>query len=133
MRVESTQASDVQVVMGGELRDWEGWLLGIAEEALCSLKEGQLLLVLGGFGGCAGALAGFLVDPDAEWPLALRIDAAAADRTFSLLCKSEGAREQAERRFAALQGTMVIRRAKLHGQEEWPFPSVHLVQVQRLL
>lgn len=57
MRAAMTQAVDGRVVLGGRVTGYQGRMPGIAEEALCSLRAGQPLFVLGGFGGCAGDIA----------------------------------------------------------------------------
>ena len=44
---------DARVVLGGKVEDYKGCMPGIAEEALISLRAGQPLFLLGGFGGCA--------------------------------------------------------------------------------
>ena len=57
MRMVMTQAVDGRVVLGGRVTGYQGRMPGIAEEALYSLRAGQPLFVLGGFGGCAGDIA----------------------------------------------------------------------------
>lgn len=46
-----------RVAMGGKLRGFSGRYPGIVEEALTFLSQGKPLFLLGGFGGCAAAVA----------------------------------------------------------------------------
>lgn len=57
MRAAMTRVVDARVVLGGRVTGYQGRMPGIAEEALCSLRTGQPLFVLGGFGGCARDIA----------------------------------------------------------------------------
>lgn len=57
MRLKMTNASDVQVVLGGRVEGYKGRMPGIGEEALCTLEAGKPLFILGGFGGCARDIA----------------------------------------------------------------------------
>ena len=50
-------ATQARIVLGGRVTDYKGDMPGIAEEALLSLREGQPLFLLGGFGGCARDIA----------------------------------------------------------------------------
>ena len=50
-------ATQARIVLGGRVTDYKGDMPGIAEEALLSLKEGQPLFLLGGFGGCTRDIA----------------------------------------------------------------------------
>jgi hypothetical protein len=44
------------VLVGGKIKGWSGWLPGVAEELMCSVKAGQPTLLLSGFGGVAAKL-----------------------------------------------------------------------------
>ena len=74
MREVMRTETDARVVLGGRVEDYKGRMPGIAEEALLSLKSGQALFLVGGFGGCTRDIAETLglVDPragsDARWP-----------------------------------------------------------------
>lgn len=57
MRDVMTRMSDARVVLGGRVENFKGRMPGIAEEALATLKAGQPLFLLGGFGGCARDIA----------------------------------------------------------------------------
>lgn len=50
-------ATQARVVLGGRVTGYRGDIPGIAEEALLSLKGGQPLFLLGGFGGCTRDIA----------------------------------------------------------------------------
>ncbi len=74
MRQVMRTETDARVVLGGRVEDYKGRMPGIAEEALLSLKSGQALFLVGGFGGCTRDVAETLglVDrgagSDAGWP-----------------------------------------------------------------
>ena len=57
MRRVMHEAVQARVVLGGRVTGYKGDMPGIAEEVLLSLKEGQPLFLLGGFGGCARDIA----------------------------------------------------------------------------
>lgn len=57
MRCVMHRATQARVVLGGRVTGYKGDMPGIAEEALLSLKEGQPLFLLGGFGGCTRDIA----------------------------------------------------------------------------
>lgn len=50
-------ATQAKVVLGGRVTGFKGDMPGIAEEALLSLRNGQPLFLLGGFGGCTRDIA----------------------------------------------------------------------------
>lgn len=121
MRRLATNNSQVRIVMGGSIRGWRGWIPGIVEEVLCSYEQGQPCLIIGGFGGCAGELAAFLLDADRPWPEALTLaDAEAKDAPFQTLLRTPGARDEAGNRFATAQTSLEQFRRELHGDEAWP-------------
>lgn len=72
MRDVMTRRTDARLVLGGKVEGYKGRMPGVAEEALCALRAGQSLFVLGGFGGCAGDIAGALglapSSPARTWP-----------------------------------------------------------------
>ena len=53
MRNIMCNETDARIVLGGRVEGYKGCMPGIAEEALMSLRAGQALFLLGGFGGCA--------------------------------------------------------------------------------
>ena len=57
MRRHMLAKTDARIVLGGRIDNYKGAMPGIAEEALLSLKDGQPLFVIGGFGGCARDIA----------------------------------------------------------------------------
>ena len=57
MRRHMLAKTDARIVLGGRVDKYKGAMPGIAEEALLSLKGGQPLFVIGGFGGCAEDIA----------------------------------------------------------------------------
>ena len=57
MRRHMLAETDARILLGGRIEQYKGAMPGIAEEALLSLKAGQPLFVIGGFGGCARDIA----------------------------------------------------------------------------
>ena len=53
MRRTMLLQSDARIVLGGRVEGYKGRLPAVAEETLLSLRAGQPVFVLGGFGGCA--------------------------------------------------------------------------------
>lgn len=133
MRDTSTAATSTRVVVAGKRRNWLGWLPGIAEEVACSVQHGQLVLVIGGFGGCASDIAAYLRDPAAPLPPSLTLAAAEGDARFQLLLRTEGAREHAAARFQWLEQQLAAWRGVLHGRAPWPFAGVDRQAVLALL
>lgn len=67
MRTHVTAETDARVLVGGKLRDFQGAMPGIVEEALCSVAAGQPLYVSAGFGGAAAAVVRALGHDDLAW------------------------------------------------------------------
>ncbi len=57
MRRSMRTGTDARIVLGGRVEDYKGCMPGIAEEVMLSLRAGQPLFLLGGFGGCARDIA----------------------------------------------------------------------------
>lgn len=57
MRKVMRDETQARVVLGGRLDNYKGRMPGIAEEVLLSLEAGQPVFLIGGFGGCARAIA----------------------------------------------------------------------------
>jgi SLOG cluster2 len=57
MRQVMRAETHARIVLGGRVDKYKGSMPGIAEEALLSLKGGQPLFLLGGFGGCTRDIA----------------------------------------------------------------------------
>jgi len=60
MRNYVSSHTDARVVVGGKLANYQGRLPGVIEEALLTAEAGKILLVAGGFGGAAAAIANTL-------------------------------------------------------------------------
>ncbi|MCY2968731.1 MAG: hypothetical protein NT069_34750 [Planctomycetota bacterium] len=125
MRVQSTVACDLRIVWGGRIRKSKGWLPGILEEVYLTLQKKKPVLILGGFGGCAGKLAKYLKTPPREkqidkpnekpvddWPNELSLDASADNLRDSLLTEAE--RAYLHSRFEACKAAIREYRANLH-------------------
>lgn len=56
-RERLARESNARIVLGGRLGGFRGSLPGIVEEALMAMRARQPLYVVGGFGGCARAIA----------------------------------------------------------------------------
>jgi hypothetical protein len=71
MRYLMCNATDARVILGGRVEGYKGTMPGIAEEALLSLEAARPLFIVGGFGGCARAIAESLglVSPWSAFPL----------------------------------------------------------------
>ena len=57
MREFQRSSTDARVLLGGQVTDYKGRMPGVGEEALVSLRAGQPLFLIGGFGGCARDVA----------------------------------------------------------------------------
>ncbi|MFN0052417.1 MAG: TIR domain-containing protein [Planctomycetales bacterium] len=76
LRKLSAKEADLRIVWGGQIKGSPGWMPGILEEVYQTLiyrdanhpNLRKPLLILGGFGGCAGMLAEYLMSRDAAWP-----------------------------------------------------------------
>lgn len=60
MRSYVASNTDARILVGGRLTGYQGAEPGVIEEARMTLESGGLLLVAGGFGGAAAAVAGAL-------------------------------------------------------------------------
>lgn len=74
MRDRSTRDSDLRIVWAGKIKGSSGWMPGILEEVGYSLAQEKPVLILGGYGGCAGLIAKYLADKDEPWPEALALN-----------------------------------------------------------
>lgn len=57
MRRTMLAETNARIVLGGRVDRYKGAMPGIGEEALISLRDGQPLFLMGGFGGCARDIA----------------------------------------------------------------------------
>ncbi|RWP35308.1 hypothetical protein [Mesorhizobium sp.] len=57
LRTTMLAETHARIVLGGKVEGYNGAMPGVAEEALLSIRSGQPLFVLGGFGGCARDIA----------------------------------------------------------------------------
>ena len=57
MREFQRSSTDARVLLGGQVANFKGSMPGLAEEALVSLRAGQPVFLIGGFGGCARDIA----------------------------------------------------------------------------
>ena len=57
MREFQRSSTDARVLLGGQVGNFKGSMPGLAEEALVSLRAGQPVFLIGGFGGCARDIA----------------------------------------------------------------------------
>lgn len=115
MREISAKEADLQIVWGGRIAGASGWMAGILEEVVYTLKFKKPLLVLGGFGGCARLLADFLHDPAAEWPKQLSLSASADSERDALLTDNE--RQQLNDRLTEAERLVTEFRTALHKDE----------------
>jgi hypothetical protein len=128
MRELSTIAADLRIVWGGRIRGAAGWMAGIAEEVLFSLRLERPVLILGGFGGCARVLADFLKEPNADWPSVLTLDDACRDPAYAALITDVAHRGQLAARYDDLQQSCTALRTNIHAGRD-----IHGVPVQTFL
>lgn len=57
MREFQLSVTDARVLLGGQVANYKGRMPRVAEEALVSLRAGQPVFLIGGFGGCARDVA----------------------------------------------------------------------------
>lgn len=57
MREHQRSSTDARVLLGGQVANYRGRMPGVAEAALMSLRAGQPVFLIGGFGGCARDVA----------------------------------------------------------------------------
>lgn len=118
MRERSTQDADARFVMGGKIKGASGWMPGILEEVGYSLDEGQPILVFGGFGGCAAAIAEYLRSDSADWPEELTHYGEDRKAELGALGNAEEARFKLNDRFKGLIEKLTEFRAQLHSAAE---------------
>jgi hypothetical protein len=125
----------VRIVMAGKVAEFSDWMPGIAEELLCALQRGQLPVVLGAFGGCAGLLTDFLADSSAPWPQELTFEARRHDARSKSLLDYEGAPAIAVERYRELEGEVRRFRDELHGKRgtEWRWPEIDRKRLLELM
>ncbi len=117
MRRLTSNAEEIplRIVVAGKIAGYSGFLPGIAEEALWAIQEGQILVVLGGFGGCAALLADYLRTPKSPWPDELTLERCIAEKQLDAPWVSPELLAEHEPRFAALRQQLDRYRAELHG------------------
>lgn len=111
MRERSTRDSHLRIVWAGRINGAAGWMPGILEEVGYSLALKKPVLILGGYGGCAGLIAKYLTSPDEPWPEALALNTA----QFNLL--DEATREDLEQRFDRIRADLTDYRIRLSDGE----------------
>ena len=57
MRELMCAQTDARIVLGGKIEGYKGAMPGVAEETLLAIKAKQPVFLVGGFGGCARAIA----------------------------------------------------------------------------
>ena len=67
MRRYVSKACSGRVLLGGKLRDYQGTLPGLIEEALLALQQGTPLFLAGGFGGASLEVLRAMEPAVAEW------------------------------------------------------------------
>lgn len=116
MRRVSTAETDARVLVGGKIKDWSGWLPGVAEELLCSVNAGQPTLLLSGFGGVTAKLAAYLTNPSARWPEELTFayhDSRRSSQPEDKAAWTPTARERQRGRFGELRRVIEAERAQI--------------------
>lgn len=67
MRHFVTRICDARVVVGGQLRGYQGAMPGVIEEALLTARASKPIYVAGGFGGAAAAVSVAIGSDDGTW------------------------------------------------------------------
>lgn len=114
MREMSTTHTDFRIVWGGKIRGAMGWMAGIAEEVLFSLRYEKPMLILGGFGGCARILADFIKNPDGSWPEELTLADACCNRQYEDLIEDDDRRVDLTNRYDQLKDLATNLREELY-------------------
>ena len=57
MREYQRSSTDALVLLGGQVAEFKGRMPGLAEEAVVSMRSGQPVFPIGGFGGCTRDVA----------------------------------------------------------------------------
>jgi hypothetical protein len=136
MREVMTKDCDVRVLFAGKSHGASGWLPGIAEELLMSIRAEKPVLLLGRFGGCSKLLADWMLVPGAAWPSALTYDGELAwrkqkgrDQAWLQAGTDETARRA---RYAALEHELSAFRARLLDPANPPANQLPLDEWRRL-
>jgi len=108
MREQSTRDSHLRITWAGKIKGAAGWMAGILEEVGSSLAQGKPVLILGGYGGCAGLIAKYLAKEDEPWPDPLTLNSGVDD----LLAPS--AQQDLEQRFEKTKADLAHFRTRLH-------------------
>lgn len=61
MRIEMESHVDARIILGGRIQGFKGFMTGLAEEFIQSVRAGHPVFLLGGFGGAATMLADMLL------------------------------------------------------------------------
>ena len=83
-----------RIIVGGKTRGFSGILPGLYEEALYCLEKRRPLYILGGYGGAAGKLAGYLTD---------KLSSADALLEFDAMCESTPEVENLEQKYDSIE------------------------------
>ena len=111
MRERSTQDSQLRIVWAGKIKGSSGWMPGILEEVGYSLAQNKPVVILGGYGGCAGLIAEYVASETEPWPEALTLN------TASLVLLAPPARKAVEQRFERIKADLTDYRTKLKAGE----------------
>ncbi|MEJ5943686.1 TIR domain-containing protein [Pseudokineococcus basanitobsidens] len=84
MRLRTTEAGSLRLLVGGRLRGFTGSLPGVVEEAIATIDAGQPLYVAAGFGGAAAFVARELEIDDLLWAPGANFPSGALDDTLAL-------------------------------------------------
>jgi hypothetical protein len=107
MRDQSTRDSDLRIVWAGKIKGSSGWMPGILEEVGYSLAQNKPVLILGGYGGCAGLIAKYLADKHEPWPEALTLNTGPEDQL------DDSARQALQARFDKIKTDLTDYRTRM--------------------
>jgi len=66
MRIQMAKDCKARVLVGGKITNYLGYLPGVIEEALCTLKENKPIFLVGGFGGATEKLIRLIKGEEVE-------------------------------------------------------------------
>lgn len=91
MRQVVTSVTHARVLVGGKLRNYQGTMPGLIEEAILSIQQSKPVYAAGGFGGASAAIAMKLDRSDPEWmPKGYPDGAEDVSGMLDLLLRAEG-------------------------------------------
>lgn len=118
MREQQAQACGLRIVWAGRIEGAAGWLPGILEEVMASVQADKPVLVLGGFGGCAGLIARFL--ETGQMPKQLTYEHAMKQPSYAAMTTTGYAEGRAKQQFERAHQQLRALRERLKDKQKKP-------------